>query len=555
MSDRALAEGAGRFPPTTSRFRRNVTSHLRLPQKELHEALDSASYCAVGDASAKVIAGRFLGRRRWWLAPPGPLWCCLLVGALACAEPTVRLDDSDRDSGADAGTADGDRSDAAVDLVWVRGTSVLHLIHEQGVDDVEKDLSSTRFTLEGLDGPLAEAMGTAQGTFELGPVPSAARFVVVEHANDGAVGRVYVTDRPTLQLDEATLGRAPLTRPPLETSLILELTGLSPLHENDELHLDTSVQTGLISFAEPDPLVGSAGRVRFDRVVDWSASGHAYVTQDRYPLSSVDGDCSGIVRAGELPPLDFVGGGETIVPVMLGPPRPTLTVSARIDAVLRGLDPPAEPLSVGPRLWMSAFAGNGAVSGGLRDLGRLARLGACRWPDTSPERVSLPLADPYDSDWERVVAVGYTFTPLWLRDSPFDWWPVGWLWEMPLESSFELRPALGPMGMPEVDGQSGPEVVALTRSTPRISWAPPSFGRVDLYELALAMESERSFRLAFFTPDPFFDVPRGVLRVGVTYRVFVTAVQQEGLRPSRPLWAQRPRNMMSLPSPPFRVAP
>lgn len=69
------------------------------------------------------------------------------------------------------------------------------------------------------------------------------------------------------------------------------------------------------------------------------------------------------------------------------------------------------------------------------------------------------------------------------------------------------------------------------------------------------MESERSFRLAFFTPDPFFDVPRGVLRVGVTYRVFVTAVQQEGLRPSRPLWAQRPRNMMSLPSPPFRVAP
>ncbi|MCC7385833.1 MAG: hypothetical protein IT384_28550 [Deltaproteobacteria bacterium] len=477
-------------------------------------------------------------------------------GGSTSSEPDARTDAGLSETAADAGSVSG---------VWVRGRVTRHLVHELGVDDVPADLSTTRFTLHGSHnshgshGPFASAMGTKQGTFAVGPVPPAERYVVERRLEDDFfLPEVYVIDTPELVIDESGFGHRTDIWTGVQTPIELDLKGLATPQPSDEIRFDTSVGFSGHRTLGVDPFHTSA-RVPFTwhgPVLDWRAGDRAFVAQYRFGEEA--GACSRIVRAAELPPFPMQPGRPAHAAVALEALTSTLAVALSISREVRSQALPAEPLFYGPGLWVTAFTGNGLIarSGRMR-VDHSARLGSCPLGDVEADAVDLAFGDPYPHAWDRVLQLGYTFAFAWQRDTSFLGIGYGWRWELPADASVDLRPTLGLMGPPQVDGQSSVPRVELSRPTPRISWAPPSFGRVDLYALVVWFGHKSVWigDTQFYTPDPFFDVPAGVLEPGVTYLIEVHAIQQDGLRPSRPKWVQRPRSTMSLPTPMFRYVP
>ncbi|MCC7380847.1 MAG: hypothetical protein IT384_03405 [Deltaproteobacteria bacterium] len=474
-----------------------------------------------------------------------------LDGGLVASEPDARTGAGASETAADAGSVHG---------VWVTGRVTRHLFHERGVDDVPADLSTTRFTLHGSHGPLVSVMGTKDGTFAAGPVLPAERYVVERRLDDDFfVPEVYVIDAPELAIDESSFGHRADDWTGAQTPIELEIKGLATGDPSDAIRFDTSV-----SFSRERTLGGGPFRqvstvpfTWYGPVIDWRAGDRAFVAQYRFAEGA--GACSRILRAAELPPFPMQPGRPAHAAVALEALSSTLTVALSISRDVRSQPLPAEPLFYGPGLWVTAFTGHGLIAqGGGEPLERAPRLGSCPLRDVEADGVDLAFGDPYPPAWDRVLKLGYTFAFAWQRDTSFLGLAYGWLWELPADASVDLKTTLGLIGLPQVDGQSGVPLVELRRPMPRISWAPPPFGRVDLYALVVWEEYKSVSWVGstrFYTPDPFFDVPSGVLKPGVTYLVEVNAIQQNGLRPSRPTWVQRPRSSVSLPTPMFRYVP
>lgn len=386
---------------------------------------------------------------------------------------------------------------------------------------------------------MGSASGDTDGVFRGLPAPPGERTVIVERPDWPAYAMVIVVGTSsTIDLIDA-VARHETTAAPRDTSLVLDVDGLTPWDERDRLLVfsgaaaDHALDLGNLPLW---PLCISPGATRLTSCrVDWS--GRALLRgrrQDdiligRYTAFE-DGEVYGhrLTALGRTDRLALTPGMSTTVAVTLATlPMTSLNLTLgdpREDSMTLfgpGTRPPRADLVVGFE-----------ARGGLRErwwyLGPQIFALNLSWRTVGARTVDEPMHIALDG-FETYLA--YEWTAQVDHDNGMRQTFLSAGVSMPLADAVAADTVRLPLSAPReitIDGRTTTGVLRGVSLTPRIAWQAPAFGAPDGYQISVLGIGPRNTTtlLQLFTTHPSIDIPSGALPADtIDYLVLVRARQ------------------------------
>jgi hypothetical protein len=460
----------------------------------------------------------------------------------------------------------------------INGVFYYNQIAPSGAVLVKPDWTQALVRVFAPDGERRGA-GHDDGSFSVPGVPDgpyALQFNTI-HVVSGA-------QAPDLSFDN--LGRPGVATATQATPLVLNVSGLDPWQDGDELELFSAGAAAQADFLDTPGATGlpAAGDTALTALtVDWSRvddSGLIDGTKldDAALLQRVRrASTTGVVYAslGEIfSPAPFTqhdGETTTLSGAFASVPQETVTLThdAGAFASYRAEVHP-DAVIAGHELAIAALPGGADVPHGVYAYEPPALLHLELPPDSAG---SIALGDltygaPFPADWglfgtaETHFTVGYTLAGT-STPATFDALIAV---EDPLAdfSAASIAPRVGPAGAPLLDGMDALQTLGGVALTPTLTWTPPAAPAggsiagyfVNVYRLdAAAGATTSTFIALFVTPYPTLRIDPGVLAAGATYVVNVRSFVGAGLDlAGHPYRTVVPRAFADLYSAPFSVA-
>ncbi len=448
----------------------------------------------------------------------------------------------------------------------IEGRRYRHYVVDGRVTDVADDLSGWQIRAWS-GGRAAEAKVLRPGAFELSPVPPG-EYQLELRGPTLAVPRYVVTRSRELDLGEFFLGRASAVAASSGTTLRLALSGLKPFAAGDDFQL-TCAGAGLgygsfLGYAAAAPQVGATTWATDVAYADLTAGGGgglidssqkdvAYLTQ--LAAKEVSGDtfyAATLERAAQVNSLMMTNGATTPVVANLQ----DVTVRQRLRTQLRrdefaalapAINPHAQPIEYD--LGVDVAPG-GLSHGSISGTPDLAYMGVGPGPQSYP--IDLSYGNPFPAEWGAFGFMVATYqvdltVPHGSQTRPYTTF-VRSVVNAPLEPFAKngIRPFIGPVGSPRLDGQDLMTEQRASSSTPRVSWSAPALGRATFYTVTVtrltvgedgAVHGQKIGSVV--TEATNVQLPAGLLTVGGSYTLTITATASESLEPSEQPFIRR----------------
>ncbi|HEX8439122.1 hypothetical protein [Archangium sp.] len=393
-------------------------------------------------------------------------------------------------------------------------------------------------------------IATGQGTFKFENVPPGPYYL--KYRDTGYI----LTEHRELDLDEYFLGREGVTTVETRLPVTLSVDGLDPLTEllflglvtpnagaSGIFEVDSSVSPGVTSLSDAPALYQSDyGR---QESIDAAKGDRSYLFQSLLHASN-GVDYMSVARARALSEVTFrMDGGTSRVSGTLDvlPPR-QVTIDWRrssFELFRSAVHPLAVSLptrSVRHNFHIMPAAG-GLSKGWVGYSGELA-LGSI---PASAQDVSFEVeyGNPYPSTWGVMANVYHNYQlPLRLPGTTSGSVTAALIEQAEL-GRFLSGPVLARVSPPtllQVDGLNAWEERDLASLTPVFTWAPPTLGTPDVYEVRILRlftrpsdptRTSNELVANFFTQGRRLQVPPGVLQSGQTYVVRIAAKVTPGV--------------------------
>jgi len=417
----------------------------------------------------------------------------------------------------------------------VEGSFIDTHVTVAGLEIAAHDLSSA--TIEALvpDGTggytTIAGVGRSDGTFGIQDVPDGIVLIRIDTFYFATAGR-------DLDLGYNLLGRrdtvAATTSP---TTLSFDVDNMSAWQEGDRLDLmapntpagDVSLELFLTPAPEVDDvaLTGSYdwSQAVESNLIDTNKSDTAYLLHYTEQLDGAE-TYSTLTQAAEIGSLTMTNGGTSTVTGTFGDVTLDQTVSVNIDgaaweASRASLCTPDHVLdgNVGVTLYISPFGLNRG------DLGYV-ELGSYSPADSLDHSLTMHYGDPFPGDW---VPYETAFMLVLCNiDTAQTTHGMGYMSVSDAAGALfgDVKPRLGPIGDPRVDGMSATVEVTANSTTPTISFDAPATGTADAYYVSireLGTGGRGTLVATFLTTSTSIVVPAGVLTSGSSYFVEITA--------------------------------
>jgi hypothetical protein len=488
----------------------------------------------------------------------GSMVLVVAVSLVGCGGSSALV--ASEDAGTDASLVDtapgGDDAalgadDAAPDLVT--GSAVGHYLSDTG--EVFQPRTYGKRGVAALvptdDGSFAEHRGAVQGdgAFSIAGVPAGPYYLVTTTSDDpiDAVPVLVSTSSRMVDLSWFALGRPDIVWPSLETLLELDVTGLTPWEDTDQIavwSLSTGWGSSLIGMALAHlPFPGDTSLD--DLQTSWykplleAASDRASLLQLRQRSAS-DIGYTVIASRSELEPFTVRDGHSVAVSATFAavPQTETLPITFRassFEALRTALNPEAPAGSASLALVAGPL---GSKDGHVGTPPELVRIEVPA--PTRDINLTATYGDPFPESWRRYVNLSYRFpVPYQIAARVKCSVSAEYRQLTPLDEDTGvslLEPVIGPVRALSLNDADGFQPLVGFPGALTVSWQPPDRGTASFYVVTLRACWQRpgSTRCSFlesavaYTADTSIVLPRDFFNAYIAYVVAVEAVDEPG---------------------------